>query len=166
MTCVPIRLVLIAEHCFMYFLYYIKTLWMWSLLRTSTCRTECLLGKLSFGFLSKHAVLRQSNADSVRTLKLSLGREHAGSRFFLQISLLETWTTFGTPRTHTPSHFCSLGSHTVLAHVLRIWVTFVGICIYRTTTRGWGAKPPFYLQGIKKPNHDHSPQTPQSSLQK
>lgn len=93
---------------------------MWSLLCTSTCRTECLLGKLNFGFLSKYAVLKQSNTDNVRALKLSLGREHTGSLFFLQVSLLETWTTCGTPRTRIAAHFCSLLSHTVLAHVLRI----------------------------------------------
>lgn len=122
MTSVPIRLVLIAEHWFMYFLYYFKTLQMWALLCTSSCRTECLLGKLSFAFLSKHAVLKHSNADNVRALKFSLGREHTRSLFFLQVSLLETWTTCGTPRTHIPACFCSLLSHTVLARILRIRV--------------------------------------------
>lgn len=44
----------------------------------------------------------------VRPLKVSSWREHIGSLFFLQISLLETWTTCSTPRATTPAHFCIL----------------------------------------------------------
>lgn len=161
MANIPIRLVFVVEHCFMYFLYYVK-----DLLNVVTVMYKYLQNWVSFGE-SEFQLFEQAHSVEMGQCRQILEPQRCPhGENILDISSSSRFPSWkpglpvGLPCLPIFAlyyYYLSLSSH-------RTWVCLVGMWI-RMTTKGlrgqsWQAKPPLYLLvGGKKP-HNLPPEKP------